>query len=91
MTVEDQIKNDTRAFEADVPKLSPRTAPTALKLRKRAGTSMVVRKVSVTTGPTPGMVISRRHTSSSRTIASKRRCRTAICSRTYKPGKLLRR
>ena len=31
-------------------------------------------------GPTPGTVIRRRHTSSSRTIASKRRCKMLICS-----------
>ena len=35
-----------------------------------------------TTGPTPGIVIRRRHTSSSRTMASKRRCRMPSCSRT---------
>ena len=32
-------------------------------------------------GPTPGVVIKRRHTSSSRTLASKRRYRMTICSR----------
>jgi hypothetical protein len=39
-------------------------APTALDLRKRAGTSTVARTVSATTGPTPVVVIRRRHTSS---------------------------
>ena len=37
--------------------------------------------VSATTGPTPGIVIKRRHTSSSPTMASKRRCRMTICLR----------
>src|SRR5262245_53040154 len=41
----------------------------------------MARKVSATTGPTPGIVIRRRHTSSSRTMANKRRCRMPTCSR----------
>ena len=45
----------------------------ALELAKRAGTSTVARKVSATTGPTPGVVISLRQTSSWRTAASSRR------------------
>jgi hypothetical protein len=40
------------------------------ELVKREGTSTVARKVSATTGPTPGVVISRRQTSSWRTISS---------------------
>src|SRR6516225_8780277 len=42
---------------------------------------MVARKVNATTGPTPGIVIRRRHTSSSRTMTSKRRCNMPSCSR----------
>jgi hypothetical protein len=33
-----------------------------LDFRKRAGTSTVARSVNATTGPTPGVVIKRRHT-----------------------------
>ena len=40
----------------------PKTAPTALELVKRAGTSTVARKVIATTGPTPGIVINLRQT-----------------------------
>src|SRR5271157_3878307 len=69
--------------------VSPNTAPTALEFLKRAGTSMVTRKVSATTGPTPGIVIRRRHTASSRTTASKRRCRISSCSRST--GRTMRR
>jgi hypothetical protein len=42
----------------------PKAAPTAFELVKREGTSTVARKVSATTGPTPGVVISLRQTSS---------------------------
>ena len=48
----------------------PKWAPTAFDLAKRSGRSMAERKVMATTGPTPGTVISRPHTSSSRTAAS---------------------
>src|SRR6516225_6973793 len=61
--------------------VNPNTAPTDLDFRKRAGTSTVARYVNATTGPTPGTVIRRRHTSSSRTTASKRPCRMPSCSR----------
>src|SRR5262249_24496940 len=42
----------------------------AFERMKREGTSTVARKVSATTGPTPGVVISLRQTSSWRTISS---------------------
>src|SRR6516164_2044089 len=44
----------------------------------RLGSSTADLKVTATTGPTPGTVISRRQTASSRTIAS-----TALCSFSY--------
>jgi hypothetical protein len=40
----------------------PKAAPTAFEFLKREGTSTVARKVSATTGPTPGVVISLRQT-----------------------------
>src|SRR5438105_5784322 len=38
--------------------VKPNAAPTVFELLKRDGTSTVARKVSATTGPTPGAVIS---------------------------------
>src|SRR3712207_105247 len=46
--------------------VSPKCAPTALEEVKRAGSSTVAVKVTATSGPTPGTVIRRRHTASSR-------------------------
>src|SRR5258708_20374861 len=54
--------------------VNPKAGPTALEFLKRAGTSMVLLKARDTTGPTPGIVISRRQTLSSRTIANSFRC-----------------
>ena len=50
--------------------VSPRAGPTALECLNRAGMSIVALKANDTTGPTPGMVIRRRQTSSSRTVAN---------------------
>jgi hypothetical protein len=61
--------------------VKPNTAPTALEFLKRAGTSTVARNANATIGPTPGTLMRRRQTSSWRTIASSRRCRTPSCSR----------
>src|SRR5918996_1212920 len=59
----------------------PKWAPTALECWKRSGWSIADLKVIATTAPTPGTVISRRHTWSSRTAASRVRCRTAYSPR----------
>src|SRR3954471_17636887 len=55
--------------------VSPKCAPTARERRNRAGSSTAELKVTATRAPTPGTVISRRQTASSRTIASTARCR----------------
>jgi transposase len=44
-------------------------------------------KAIATTGPTPGIVIKRRHTSSSRTMASKRRCATVDVPARFRKSK----
>src|SRR6516162_4915358 len=54
------------------------TVSTAFDFPIRLGSSTADLKVTATTGPTPGTVISRRQTASSRTIAS-----TALCSFSY--------
>ena len=53
----------------------PKWAPTAFDLANRPGWSMADLKVMATTAPTPGTVINRPHTSSSRTAASSCRCK----------------
>src|SRR5690349_15303363 len=55
--------------------VSPKCAPTALAVRNRPGSSTAVLKVTATSAPTPGAVISRRQTASPRTMVSIRRCR----------------
>src|ERR1700756_4317081 len=50
--------------------VNPKAAPTALEFLKRAGISMVLLNARDTTGPTPGIVISRLHRVSFRTIDS---------------------
>ncbi|OWK18989.1 hypothetical protein AJ88_46890 [Mesorhizobium amorphae CCBAU 01583] len=49
--------------------VSPRCAPTAREEPNRSGRSIVARKVSAVIGPTPGALISRRQTSSLRTMS----------------------
>ena len=61
--------------------VKPKAGPTAFEFLNRAGTSMVARKASETTGPTPGIVINRRQTLSSRTIDNNFRCSRANWSR----------
>ena len=46
----------------------PKSGANRLGVLDRAGMSIVALKASDTTGPTPGMVIRRRQTSSSRTV-----------------------
>ena len=57
--------------------------PTALEFLKRAGMSIVLLKAKDTTGPTPGIVIKRRHTSSSRTTESSLRWSFVNISRSF--------
>jgi hypothetical protein len=52
-----------------------------LERAKRSGWSTAALKVIATTAPTPGMVISRRHTSSARTALSSSPCRLAYSAR----------
>src|SRR3712207_846944 len=59
----------------------PKCAPTSFERRNRAGSSTAEVKVMATTAPTPGTVISRRHTSSMRTIRRRSRCRFAYSAR----------
>lgn len=57
--------------------------PNRLGVGKRAGTSIVAVKAREMVGPTPGMLINRRHTSSSRLIESTFRCSFVACSRSF--------
>src|SRR4051794_35582608 len=61
--------------------VSPKCAPTASAVRNRPGSSTAALNVIATSAPTPGTVISRRQTVSSRTMASIRRCRRANSAR----------
>src|SRR5262249_8448946 len=56
----------------------PRYAPTVFAWRNRRGSSIAVLNASAPIGPTPGMRIRRRHSSSRRTNST-----TTLCSRTY--------
>src|SRR5690606_11112538 len=60
------------------------SGPPARDLRKRAGMSIVLRKASAVTGPTPGIDISRRQTESSLTISVTLRCSWEKASRTFR-------
>src|SRR5262249_54438151 len=70
---------------SDIFGVSPNSAPTAFDFAIRLGSAAADLKVTATTGPTPGTVISRRQTASSRTIAS-----TALCSFSYCACKVAR-
>src|SRR5689334_9565595 len=61
--------------------VSPKCAPTARERRNRAGSSSAELKVTATSAPTPGTLISRRQTASSRTIASTARCSVRYSAR----------
>jgi hypothetical protein len=59
--------------------VKPRCAATALESLNLAESSIVALNAKLTTGPTPGIVINRLHTSSFRAICPSRRSSKAFC------------
>src|SRR4029079_4211775 len=68
-------------------RFSPKWAPTAFDLANRSGWSMADLKVIATTAPTPGIVIRRLHTASSRTVLRRSRCSVAYSARSAAPAR----
>src|SRR3954470_13158202 len=66
--------------------VSPKWAPTAREWAKRPGSSTALLNARAMIGPTPGAVISRRQTASSRTVRSTWRCSSLAWRRSAAPG-----